>query len=97
MKNFSENSNNLHLTQDEVLADMVTRALYASYPEFKHSREALADEARHDFRKKNGDPVDAKTIKYWLAGEHRPSALHLLTLFGMQPKIFMSYLTGFSR
>lgn len=92
MKAFSENARS-HLTEHEVLADLVIRALWKSFPECS-SEEEITEAARPYFRNKYGDPISGRTIKYWLRGETLPSALHIAALVGMQPTLFLGHWLG---
>jgi len=82
-----------HMTERDALSDLVVSALWASFPECANEPE-IADAARHYFRDKMGNPVSSRTIRYWLRGETQPSAIHLQTLFMMQPRLFMSAWLG---
>lgn len=86
-------SERLHKTQDEVLAEIVEKALWKSFPE-EHSEEGIAVAAAPYFRNKHGEPISPRTIRYWLRRQTLPSALHLSTLVMMQPKLFLSYWLG---
>lgn len=82
-------------TEHDVMADLVKRALKKSFPD-ETSEDAIAEAARDFFRNKRGEPVSARTIRYWLDGETLPSAIHLATLIQMQPKVFLSVWLGYS-
>ena len=81
-----------HLTEHDVLADMVVRALWAEFP--ATSEFGVADQARHYFRDKRGEPVSLRTIQNWLRKDNLPSAAHFAALMVMQPAIFLSQLLG---
>jgi hypothetical protein len=86
-------SNSAHHTEHDVIADLVIRALWKSFPEC-HSESEIADAAAPYFRDKRGDPINPRTIRYWLRGETLPSALHLAALIKMQPGLFLSRWLG---
>jgi len=92
LKNISGNSR-LHLTEQEVLADIVVRALWLSFPA-EASEDAIAEAASPYFRARDGSPINKRTVKYWLRGETLPSALHLSTLVMMQPHLFIGHWLG---
>lgn len=95
MKNLA-GSSGAHLTEADVLSDMVVKALWASFPE-EHSEDGLSAAATPYFRNRKGEPISQRTIKYWLRKETLPSALHLSTLVMMQPKIFLGFWLGVQR
>lgn len=78
------------MTEADVLADIVARALWMSFPE-EHCEDGIANAAAPYFRNKFGEPISPRTIKYWLRGETLPSAMHLSALVMMQPKLFMAH------
>lgn len=86
-------SNSAHHTEHDVIADLVIRALWKSFPEC-HSESEVAEEAAPYFRDKRGEPINPRTVRYWLRGETLPSALHMMTLAGMQPKLFLTLILG---
>jgi hypothetical protein len=92
-KNIYENARG-DLTRDEALADLVIRALWKSFPG-EASEEAIANAATLYFRNpKTGEPISAKTIKYWLRGDTLPQAIHFVTLAQMQPRMFLGQIFG---
>ena len=81
------------LSEQDVLNKLVIDALWKSFPE-EYSEEGIAEAARPYFRNKNGEPISARTIRYWLSGATLPSALHLAALVRMQPKLFLTHWLG---
>lgn len=77
-----------------LLRDAVNRALWKSFPECS-SEEEVSEAARAYFRnERTGEPISARTIRYWLQGDTLPGAVHLSTLVMMQPRLFMSFWFG---
>jgi hypothetical protein len=84
-----------HLTEHDVISDIVVNALWKSFPEC-HSENEIAEAAAPYFRDRYGNPISTRTVRNWLRGEVLPSALHLMTLAGMQPKLFLTLILGSS-
>ena len=82
-----------HLTRDDVLKELVAEALWRSFPEGR-SETGIAQEAAPYFLKDDGQPVNERTIRFWLRKESLPGAWHFCTLVAMQPKIFLAHLFG---
>lgn len=70
------------LTDSEVQSRRVIEALWRAFPEATSDND-LADRASPYFRNKRGEPVEPRTIRYWLRGETLPGYLHTITLIGM--------------
>ncbi|WP_428924979.1 hypothetical protein [Marinibacterium sp. SX1] len=80
-------------SEEQPLKDLVIKALWAEFSGHD-SEQGLAEEARLYFRDKKGEPISARTIRYWLRGDTLPSALHLSALITMQPGLFLGHLLG---
>lgn len=82
-----------HMTEHEALRSLVIEALWKSFPECANEPE-IAECATEYFRDKHGNPISARTIRYWLRGDTLPHAIHMRTLFMMQPAMFMAAWLG---
>ena len=71
------------ITADGWLAARVPQALWAAFPEAASENE-LAEIAAPYFRnKRTGDPIEPRTIRYWLRGEAIPQGSHMFALIWM--------------
>ena len=82
-----------NVSEQSALSDLVVRALWLSFPN-EGSEDAIAVAATPYFRNKMGEPISQRTIRYWLRGETLPSALHLVALVRMQPRLFLAHWLG---
>lgn len=86
-------SKGAHLTDSDVLADVVVHALWASFPK-EATEDGIANAACRHFLNRRGKPISPRTVTYWLRRETLPSAVHLSRLVLMQPKMFLTFWRG---
>lgn len=85
--------NRIALTSEEWISGRVIAALWRAFPEATSEAE-LSEMASPYFRNlagpKVGQPIDPRTIRYWLKGDTLPRTQHFAVLAGMVGADFFS-------